>query len=56
LGKPKKNTCLNHLQFCAILQLAQLKILSPLLTLKIDFSKKIPPPHKWRSLNYQFSN
>ncbi len=31
---------------CAILQLAQLKILSPLLTLKIDFKKKFPPPHK----------
>jgi hypothetical protein len=31
---------------CAILQLAQLKILSPLLTLKIDLKKKFPPPHK----------
>lgn len=23
---------------------------------KNRFEKKIPPPHKWRSLNYQFSN
>jgi hypothetical protein len=37
-------------------QLAQLKILSPLLTLKIDLKQKFPPPHKWRSLNHHFSN
>jgi len=35
-----------RIPLCAILQLAQRKILSPLLTLKIDFKKNFSPPHK----------
>jgi hypothetical protein len=40
------STAACRIPLCAILQLAQLKILSPLLTLKIDLKKKFPPPHK----------